>query len=262
MNKNKQKRNGLEAFEEFYQSQYNDRWPKLKEALLTANEKKLSPEGLVSPYYMDEASLTVASLLPLKSGDKVLDMCAAPGGKSLVLATRLHSGILIANDRSPERRVRMKKVFSNCLSEKNLIINVTGYNAESWGLYEKNEYDAILLDSPCSSERHVINDIKYLQEWSPSRPKRLAIAQYAMLSSALIALKEKGHILYSTCSINNGENEAIIDKLLSRHNDEIEIIKPPCNRGEELKYGRIILPDKNDGIGPMYFALIKKKETV
>ena len=256
------KRNqGEERFEEYYSFLYGERWTSLREALLKDSEKKVSPEGLLTPYYMDLSSLITASLLPVKPGDHVLDMCAAPGGKSLVLALALKGeGLLVSNDRSPERRRRMHSVFSSCLTSSSVEIKITGYNAESWGLYEKDEYDAILLDAPCSSERHVINDTKYLSLWSPSRPRRLATSQYAMLSSALMAVKEGGYILYSTCSINSGENEDVIAKLVSRHPDEVEIDHTLCDNQERREYGAIILPDKADGLGPMYSCLIRKRK--
>ena len=123
----------------------------------------------------------VASLLPVSKGDRVLDMCAAPGGKTLSIALRLEGdGELISNDRSPDRRTRLKAVIEECLSEKEKsIIKVKGYDASSWCLYEREAYDAVLLDAPCSSERHVFLDPKHLSIWSPSRPKRLAKEQYA-----------------------------------------------------------------------------------
>lgn len=247
-------------FDEYYSSLYGERWPLLKEALLKESREKIVPPGLKTPYYMDKSSFLTASLLPVTPSSTVLDMCAAPGGKSLVIALKMKGeGLLVSNDRSPERRRRMKEVFSSCLPEGSVCIRITGYNAESWGLYEKDEYDYILLDAPCSSERHVLNDEKYLSQWSPSRPRRLQISQYAMLSSALIALKEGGYVLYSTCSINSGENEEIIRKLLSRHGREVDIIDTPLEYAEKRDYGSIILPDTSSGLGPMYSCLIRKR---
>lgn len=256
----KNKADGEERFEEYYSALYGVRWPSLRSSLLAPENDKVTPEGLKRAYYMDVSSLVTASLLPVKPGMKVLDMCAAPGGKSLVLALSLSGkGSLTSNDRSPERRRRMRDVFSLSLPDGAVDIRITGYNAESWGLYEKNEYDAVLLDAPCSSERHVIKDRTYLSKWSPSRPKRLSVSQYAMLSSALMAVKEGGFILYSTCSINRCENEGVIEKLFSRHGEEVEEIACPLDNAEPLAYGRIILPDTSSGLGPMYSCLLRKK---
>ncbi len=252
-----------ERFDEYYSSIYRERWPDLKKALSEENPLKICPPGLSGTYYMDASSYLTASLLPLEEDDTVLDMCAAPGGKTLVIATHLSKrGRIVANDRSPERRRRMRDVFSSCLGPDAPEIRITGYNAESWGLYEKEMYDSILLDAPCSSERHVMSDRKYLLLWSPSRPKRLSRSQYAMLSSALMAVRKGGYILYSTCSINPGENEEVIDKLIQRHEDEVEILDT-CGKtgGEKLLYGSIILPDRAQGRGPMYSCLIRRKES-
>lgn len=257
----KRKESGEERFDSFYSALYKERWPELKEALLKEPEEKVSPEGLNTPYYMDRSSLMTASLLPVTPSSRVLDMCAAPGGKSLVIALKLkEGGALLSNDRSPERRRRMRDVFSSTLGDRADKIKITGYNAESWGLYEKEAYDSVLLDAPCSSERHVINDVKYLSEWSPSRPKRLSITQYAMLSSALMAVKKGGYILYSTCSINSGENEEVIEKLFTRHGEEIEEIDAYIEYQEKRKRGALILPDSAEGLGPMYYCLLRKRK--
>ena len=248
------------SFDSWYSGIWGERWQSLRTSLLTENDEKISPEGLVSPYYMDRTSIETASLLPDEKGDDVLDMCAAPGGKSLVLALSLAgSGRLVSNDRSPERRIRLKRTLSSCLPEEySSNILVTGHDASKWGLYEKECYDRILLDAPCSSERHVIQSPEHLAAWSPSRPKRLQAQQFAMLSSAYLALRKGGMILYSTCSINPGENEDIAERLLKRHPDmeEVEITLP---YGEKRKHGLIVLPDTGNGQGPMYACLLRKK---
>ena len=262
MGKSKDKKTGEELFDSFYSNLWQERWPDLKASLIGEKAEQVSVPNTNPPYWLDEASLISASLLPVTKGSNVLDMCAAPGGKSLILAQKTgKEGFLTANDRSPDRRERLKKVLSSLNEEFRPDIRITGFNAESWGLYEKEVYDFILLDAPCSSERHVLLDPKHLGLWSPNRPKRLSISQYAMLSSALMALKKGGWILYSTCSINPGENEEVIKKLFSRHGEEVEesILYPSFS--ERREKGAIILPDTNKGKGPMYFCLIRKKES-
>lgn len=251
---------GSIRFEEYYHGIYKERWESLKAALLEEKECQVEIPNLSSPYYVDEASLLTAGLLPVCEGMNVLDMCAAPGGKTLVLATKLKgTGSLTSNDRSPDRRARLKKSIADCLPEDYRgNIRVTGFDASSWGLYEKEIYDAILLDAPCSSERHVMIDPKHLSIWSPSRPKRLAVLQYAMLSSALLAAKSGAYILYSTCSINPEENSEVIAKLFKRHSDEVEEIETDLI-GEQQEYGKLVLPDVEHGRGPMYACLLRKK---
>lgn len=256
----KNKKSGLDKFNEYYQDLYQDRWPLLKEALLKEKESSISIPDLQSPYYLDRASFDTANLLPVSKGMSVLDMCAAPGGKSLVLAKKLSGeGLLVSNDKSPDRRQRLRNVMNDCLTpEEREIVRITGYDASSWGVYEKDIYDAILLDAPCSSERHVLNSPEHLSIWSESRPKRLSVLQYAMLSSALLAAKSGGYILYSTCSINEKENSGVISKLVKKHGEEIELVDIEIPGCEKLDYGILVLPDKADGKGPMYACLIRK----
>ncbi len=256
----KNKLSGEERFEEYYKALYQERWEGLKDSLLKEKESSIEIPNLKSPYYLDIASYKTASLLPVEPGMNVLDMCAAPGGKTLVIAKKLSGlGALTSNDRSPDRRERLRKVIHECLDDKECAISkVTGFDATSWGVYEKDVYDAILLDAPCSSERHVINSEKHLADWSPNRPKRLAITQYAMLSSALLAVKKGGYILYSTCSINPEENECVIEKLVKKHKEEVEFIPVDIDKSENLSYGNIVLPDRANGMGPMYACLMRK----
>ena len=263
-----EKLSGEQRFEQYYGEIYGKRWPILREALLkTTNPVSLS-DRLITPYYMDKASIIAASILPISENYSVLDMCAAPGGKTLSIALRLNgTGSLTANDRSASRRNRLLNVLENCLPpDCRSIIKVTGHDSTKWSLYEKDTYDRILLDAPCSSERHVLTDPKALSIWSPNRPKLLAIQQFAMLASALDAAKAGAYILYSTCSICPMENEAIIAKLYSKRMglfEEADMLQtnPELEKlSEKLEHGRIILPDAQEGSGPLYFCLIRKKD--
>ena len=257
---------GAEKFDLYYNEIYGSRWLSLKEAMLVESNPISLSDSLASPYYMDKASILAASILPIKENYKVLDMCAAPGGKTLVLAMKLNgTGKLISNDRSAQRRTRLAKVISTCLPEAlRQNITITGHDSTTWSLYEKNVYDCVLLDAPCSSERHVLVDPSALSIWSPSRPKHLAIQQFAMLAAALDATVAGGYILYSTCSINPVENELVIEKLLKKRSglfEEIPVEKvdfSASNFSEARLHGRIILPDTSNGCGPLYFCLLKR----
>ena len=259
MAKKKQKPTSEEAFDSFYEDIYGERWNSLKASMTDEKDTVLLSEKLISPYYMDPASIAVANALPVEDGNRVLDMCAAPGGKTLAIALRLgERGTLTSNDRSPQRVHRLRTVIEECLPpEIAERITTTNHDASSWCLYEQEAYDRILLDAPCSSERHVMNDPKHLGIWSATRPKRLSKEQYALLSSAFIALKHGGLLLYSTCSINPGENDEVISRLFKKHPGEVEEIELDM-KGERQEHGHLILPDTNDGLGPMYCCLLRK----
>ncbi|MDC7230545.1 MAG: RsmB/NOP family class I SAM-dependent RNA methyltransferase [Sphaerochaetaceae bacterium] len=260
MAKQKGKADGETLFGAYYQNIYQDRWEPLKAALIKDKVPIAYNEGLTQPYYLDEASVLAAKLLGVQKGETVLDMCAAPGGKTLVLASCLQGeGKLVSNDRSSSRRARLKQVVKDHLSEaERAIVQVTAHDATRWSLYEQNVYDRVLLDAPCSSERHVLHDPKALAMWSPSRPKRLAITQFAMLAAALEAVKVGGYILYCTCSINPMENERVVEKLFEKRVGRFTIMDSAQAGSEEKDYGSIILPDQGEGRGPLYFCLIRR----
>lgn len=260
------KESGQQRFDEYYGSIYGDRWPALRTALLQETKPVSLSDSLLTPYYMDKASILAVSMLPISENNCVLDMCAAPGGKTLSIALRLGGkGTLIANDRSASRRNRLIKVLNDCLpSQLRSVVKVTGHDSTMWSLHERDAYDRILLDAPCSSERHVLTDVSALAQWSPNRPRQLAIQQFAMLAAALDAAKDGAFILYSTCSICPLENEQIIDKLSKKRaglfvEEDLAAAHPEMTQQSEgLEHGRIVLPDVHDGCGPLYFCLIRK----
>lgn len=283
---NQDKAKGLQAFEQFFSEIYGERWPRLKSAL-TKKETQVArknifadsfPEfqmqgeiprannGLLAYYVMDPASQVPAHLLNVEDGDVVLDMCAAPGGKTLIMAEKLKSkGELIANEMSEARRERLTKVIQNYVSRdvRNLI-HVKGKDGGKYALTHKEYFDKILIDAPCSGERHLLENQKELAEWTLSRTKKLAQRQYALLTAALLALKPGGTMVYSTCSISPLENDGVLETLLKKK-DGFEIIEADLGAEifkivgvpEKTKYGCLYLPDQS-GIGPIYFCVMRK----
>ena len=278
MAKNKTKIQGKQAFDSYYEEIFSSRWPKLKSALL----EETCPVGFCpfekETYFLDKASLYAASCLPLgENALRILDMCAAPGGKTLVLAKRMaQDAHLYSNERSPERKSRLVKVCTEHLDEDTLSrVHCSCSDAATWCTKANLEpFDAILLDAPCSSERHVLCDSKYLSVWTPSRVKTLSMAQWALLSCAYRLLNNGGHILYSTCALNPTENDGVVSKLLKKFPESC-VIKDcsPCQdlfgfekdfeslSPEKTEYGFHILPDSSNGAGPLYFSLIQKIES-
>ncbi|MBR5927061.1 MAG: RsmB/NOP family class I SAM-dependent RNA methyltransferase, partial [Spirochaetia bacterium] len=128
----------------------------------------------------------------------------------------------------------------------------------TWGLYQKDMYDRVLLDAPCSSERHVLSSPYYLAQWTPARTKQLAIRQFAMLAAALDAAKAGGRIVYSTCSISPLENDGVVEKLFKKRKGLFDIVELEPEIGEKTKYGIQILPD-TAGAGPIYYCCLEKR---
>lgn len=216
--------------------------------------------GLYNYYVMDPASVIVALALEVKPDENVLDMCAAPGGKSLILAEQMRSGSLISNEISESRRERLLRVFHEYIpKEKRMFITVKGLDANLYGLRMPESFDRILADVPCSGERHLLENSKEFALWTEKRTKNLAIRQYSLLSAAWLAVKPGGRIVYSTCSISPEENDAVIAKLVKKRKPKI--LRPTWLNElefiEETEHGYRILPD-TCGFGPMYFSVIEK----
>ncbi|MBF0433210.1 MAG: RsmB/NOP family class I SAM-dependent RNA methyltransferase, partial [Fibrobacteria bacterium] len=253
-----------QGFESYYTGLFQERWPDLRQALLRAEPHYTEIKYKeCRPYYLDTASVKAALMLDIAEGDDILDLCSAPGGKSLVLAGRMEGGgILVANEYSPSRRQRLKKVLSESLPESKFgLITITGRNARKscrWRETADGKFDKILLDVPCSSEQHVLKSPAYLQKWSPSRITRLKKQQYAFLLTAMFALRPGGTLLYCTCALSPNENEAVMQKFLKKNEDFFEIETNP-GTGEQRKHGWQILPDKTKGMGPIYFCKLGRK---
>lgn len=263
-------------FDSFYTSQWAERWTSIRAAFSQDDIYYDLHEGLLQSYFLDPASVWATQLLPLpestQSTCRVLDLCAAPGGKSLVLIQRLAAaGIdfhLTANDRSSQRRRRLHSVMDQYLpAELRESIRISGHDASRWGLYEKNCYDMIIADVPCSSERHVVNSPEHLAKWSPARARRLAQQAYAILLAAIDAAVPGGWILYSTCSVNKAENDGVIERVLKRRKSEIQVkeiinLKDSVSHWlpgiEATEHGAQILPDSCEGAGPIFAGLLRK----
>jgi len=247
--KKNEDRKGPTAFDRHFSEIYTDRWPGLREALSAPGRPEAHLDGLAKPYFLDGASVRAARALGVQPGDEVLDLCAAPGGKTLVLALALAgTGRLVSNDRSSDRRGRLKRVIADHLPAAfQTNVTVTAYDATRWGLHEKAVYDRVLLDAPCSSERHLVHSPAHLALWSPNRTKALAQQALAMLCAALEALKPGGILLYSTCSISPEENESLVERFASKRPGKWILLEQA-----------LVLPDDSDGEGPLFWAKIQK----
>ena len=275
------KLSGKEGFEKYYQDLYGARWQDLKNSFQKeTNTVEYFVKGAQNPYYLDSASVLAALCLPVKKAQKILDLCAAPGGKTVVLASRMDKETeLFANERSASRKTRLQNTVNTCLpSEINSRIKISCSDGAVWCKKQSECFDRILLDAPCSSERHVFLDSKYLDQWTPSRIKTVTMQQWSLLSCAFRLLKENGIMVYSTCALCPLENDLMIEKLLQKFNkekDTIQVlpieydkqeIKSFCSAElpdfEKTKYGAQILPDIQNGAGPIYFSIIKKTKSI
>lgn len=167
-------------------------------------------------FYLQEASAMVsAAALDAQPGERVLDLCAAPGGKSGQIAAALRGeGVLIANE--PEF-ARAKALASNLerLGAQNAVVvcALPDALAARWAGF----FDAVLCDAPCSGEGMFRREPASRAEWRPASPAGCARRQAAILDSAAALLRPGGRLIYSTCTFNRTENEETVAAFLARH---------------------------------------------
>lgn len=219
-------------------------------------------------YYLQEPSaMTPADRLPIETGDKVLDVCAAPGGKATELGARLNgTGLLAANDLSNSRA---KGLLKNI--ELMGIGNVLVLSEEPGKLipYFTEYFDKILIDAPCSGEGMFRKDRKMIRAWEEHGPEYFSKIQRSIITQAAQMLKPGGMILYSTCTFSPEENEQTIEYLLAEYPEfdvcEIEgyegfspgMPEVTPSSDERLKRTVRIFPHRMKGEGH-FLALLRK----
>jgi NOL1/NOP2/sun family putative RNA methylase len=177
-------------------------------------------------YYIQEASaMAPAAYLEAKPNERILDLCAAPGGKTTQTASYMENkGILVCNEINPQRA----KILSENV-ERMGIANALVTNETPKRLSEVfDEYfDRILVDAPCSGEGMFRKNEEAISEWSPQNVSLCANRQDEILDCADIMLRPGGRLVYSTCTFAPDENEGSIERFLNRHpNYNIVDIKP------------------------------------
>lgn len=169
-------------------------------------------------YYIQEPSaMSAAALLAPKPGMRVLDLCAAPGGKSTQLATYLgDSGLLVSNEINTQR----SRILSQNI-ERMGIKNAIVTNEDSFVLasHFPGFFNAIQVDAPCSGEGMFRKLPEAIEQWSMENVAICAERQKEILDNAAVMLKPGGTIVYSTCTFSREENEDVIEYFLERHPD-------------------------------------------
>lgn len=211
-------------------------------------------------YYLQEPSaMTPANRLPIQPGDRVLDLCAAPGGKATELGAKTKGqGILYANDIS---RTRCRALLKNL--ELNGIGNLYVTNETPENLAERfpEYFDKILIDAPCSGEGMFRREPSMVPHWEKQGPEFYHKLQKNIVCSTAAMLKNGGMMLYSTCTFSELENEGTIRYLLKEcpdlHLIDIKPYEGFCPGLDELDKTVRIFPHKMKGEGH-FLALLQK----
>ncbi len=206
-------------------------------------------------FYMQEPSaMFTVNAIEFKGDEKVLDMCSAPGGKSIQIANRIPNGVLVSNEIV---KSRSEVLFSNIerMGLRNVIIsNDTPKNiANAYG----NTFDVVLVDAPCSGEGMFRRGEDVVKEWYPEINEMCAKRQLEILNEADKALKQGGKLIYSTCTYSILENEGVVSEFLKSHNYELVNIEADLPRGINMTQVVRLYPHKVRGEG-QFVAVLKK----
>lgn len=192
----------------------------IDEGLQAVRDSELASSGAV--YIQNAASWLPVLVLDPRHDEVILDVCAAPGGKtSHIAAVTNNEAHITANDNS---RPRLAKLRSNLHRMGVENVDYTLFDATQLGRkLEGQQFDRILIDAPCSGEGMMtLGNDKDFAPWSVAHIKRLQQLQKRILVQSWQLLKPGGTLVYSTCTMAPEENEAVIDYLL-RHNDDVEV---------------------------------------
>ncbi|NKQ37328.1 MAG: RsmB/NOP family class I SAM-dependent RNA methyltransferase [Chloroflexi bacterium] len=228
-------------------------------------------EYLAGLYHVqEEVSLIPVTLLDLQPGERVLDMCAAPGNKTVQISVALQNrGTVAANDRNAGRMRAARQVF-----DRLGIVNVTALTYDAVNLpSEIGQFDKILADAPCTCEGTCRKEPYVLRRASARNARKMARVQRAILRKAVQLCRAGGRIVYSTCTFAPEENEMVLDSILREFAGEIRL-RPAAvpnfttspgithwdgrNLNPDLIHALRVWPHQNDTGG--FFVAVLEKE--
>ena len=218
-------------------------------------------------YIQEPAAMVPVESIEIQKNWKVLDMCAAPGGKSSQIKNKLgNDGVLVSNEIVPSRckiltgnieRMGFQNVVTTCMHPQKLVKT-----------FPENYFNMIMVDAPCSGEGMFRKEDIAIDEWSPENVKMCAERQAEILDCAAKLVKLGGYIVYSTCTFSLEENEMTVDAFIERHpefklvpttdkvcentSDGIQFDGCKC---ENMRYARRCYPHKTKGEGQFVAVL-------
>jgi len=265
INKHKADLEAVDALREEGFSPKSVDWNKYAYTLPIEDRKKITKSSTYTQnkiYIQNLSSIIAANMLDVNENDWVLDLAAAPGGKSLIFSEKAR--IVSAVEPDKKRFFRMKRNFKEHGAK-----NIQTYNKDGRFVYKATGpiFDKVFLDAPCSSEAHIDGEITW---WNLKRVKRFSKLQKELIISAFECLKPGGEMIYATCTFSPEENEEVIDLLLNKYDEAkvievdlpIDNIQSGITKWEDKKYSdevkkciRILPKDAYSGF---FFAKIKK----
>lgn len=177
-----------------------------------------SPHHEAGAFYIQEPSaMIVAELLGARPGERILDLCAAPGGKSTQIAGKMRGkGLLVCNEYVPGRAEILSQNMERIGVPDCVILNESADRmADVFPLF----FDRVLVDAPCSGEGMFRKEEQALSQWSPENVSMCAVRQREILEEAAKMVKPGGVLVYATCTFSEAEDEAVIRQFLENHEE-------------------------------------------
>lgn len=230
---------------------------------INAEKPGRHPYHAAGLFYMQEPSaMSVVPNLNIRKGERVLDLCAAPGGKSTQAASYLEgAGILVSNE-IDTKRSRILSENIERMGIRNAV--VTNNSPNDLEKVLEGYFDKIVVDAPCSGEGMFRKEEEAIKNWSIENVVGCSIRQEEILHSASKLLKPEGYIVYSTCTFSMEENEFAIEKFLKEHRN-FEVVNIPKNYGfvegltDNLKGAARLFPHRIKGEGH-FVCLLRKTD--
>ncbi|XP_030906752.2 5-methylcytosine rRNA methyltransferase NSUN4 isoform X2 [Melopsittacus undulatus] len=209
--------------------------------------------GILDYYLMDAASLLPVLALNVQRGDLVLDLCAAPGGKTLALLQTGLCGHLAANDVSISRTKRLYSILNSYIP--------------------KNIRETVLVDVPCTTDRHAVmeEENNIFHKRRTKERQMLPMLQLQLLMAGILATKPGGKVVYSTCSLSSLQNECVVERAvdiaetqfnISVHVEDLShfrmLFQDTFSFFSDCRLGELVLPHLTANFGPMYFCKLHR----
>ncbi|XP_076974767.1 tRNA (cytosine(34)-C(5))-methyltransferase, mitochondrial isoform X2 [Tamandua tetradactyla] len=252
-------------------------YPESMKCYLSRSANQLPSEkhqiGNLKKYYLlNAASLLPVLALEIRDGEKILDMCAAPGGKSVALLQCAYPGYLQCNEYDSLRSRWLGQTLESFIPQPLInVIKVSELDGREMGDTQPEAFDKVLVDAPCSNDRSwLFSSDSQKAVCRINQRKKLPVLQLELLRSAIKALRPGGLLVYSTCTLSKEENQSVISEILNSHSNimpvDIKGMARTCSQdftfvptGQEWEL--LVVPDKGKAWGPMYVAKLKKSWT-
>ncbi|XP_008431607.1 5-cytosine rRNA methyltransferase NSUN4 isoform X2 [Poecilia reticulata] len=232
--------------------------------------------GLLSYYLLDAASMLPCLALDVQESHTVLDLCAAPGGKALALLQTQSVRFLCANDLSVSRTSRLKRVLHSYVPKALLTddkLCITSFDGTIWGEIERNSFDRVLVDVPCTTDRHSLmdDDNNIFSRSRVGERRSLPQLQAQLLLAGILAACPGGDVLYSTCTLSANQNQAVVQQAVQlaeeQHGIQLQVIslRPLAQMfsntfhfAPDLHLGEMVIPHLAANFGPIYLCKLRR----